>query len=101
MNELLPPDAGREALPGLRSYVQGTGAASICVTVNVCPAIVSVPVRIAGPLTVALNPTEPLPVPLAPDVTVSHDALLVALHGQSAAAVTVTGLPGPPPAESV
>jgi hypothetical protein len=79
--ELLSPDAGKEVLAGVTSYVQGNGAASNCVTVKVWPAIVSVPVRTVVPLSVALNPTEPLPVPLAPDVTVSHDALLVALHG--------------------
>ena len=37
----------------------------------------------------------PLPVPLAPDVTVIHDALLTAVHPQPLPAATVT-LPGPP-----
>jgi len=82
------------------SYVQGSGAASICVTLNVCPAMVSVPPRGAPLLfSVPLNVTDPLPIPVAPDVIVSHDgALLAAVHGQPAAAVTVTGLPGPPAA---
>jgi hypothetical protein len=40
--------------------------------------------------------TVPLPVPLAPDVTVIHEALLTAVHPQPLPAVTVT-LPDPPP----
>ena len=39
--------------------------------------------------------TVPFPVPLAPDVTVIHDALLTAVHPQPLPAVTVT-LPDPP-----
>jgi hypothetical protein len=38
-----------------------------------------------------------LPEPLAPEVTVMNDALLVAIHPQPASAVTFT-LPVPPPA---
>jgi hypothetical protein len=53
--EPVPPDAGKEALVTLTSYVQGTGAASICETVTVRPAMVSVPVRGAPlPLSVPL-----------------------------------------------
>ena len=91
-----PPPAATAWLVGLIPYVQ-----AICETVKVWPAIVSVPLRGAVVLSVALNSTEPLPVPRAPDVTVSHVALLVAVHGQSAAVVTVTGLPGKTPAASV
>jgi hypothetical protein len=43
----------------------------------------------------ALNATAPGPVPLAPDVTVSHDALLLAVHAQPLVAVMVTE-PVPP-----
>ena len=39
--------------------------------------------------------TVPLPVPLAPDVIVIHDALLTAVHPQPLLAVTAT-LPDPP-----
>jgi hypothetical protein len=39
--------------------------------------------------------TVPLPVPLAPDVTVIHDAWLTAVQPQPLPAVTVT-LPSPP-----
>jgi hypothetical protein len=46
-------------------------------------------------LAAALNATVPVPVPLAPDVTVSHDALLLAVHPQPLVAVMVTE-PVPP-----
>ncbi len=44
--------------------------------------------------------TVPSPVPLAPDVIVSHEALLVAVHGQVDPAETVT-VTGPPLAATV
>jgi|SRR6476659_2863927 len=46
-------------------------------------------------LAAALNATAPVPVPLEPDVTVSHDALLLAVHAQPSVAVIVTE-PVPP-----
>ncbi len=46
-------------------------------------------------LAAALYATAPEPVPLAPDVTVSHDALLLAVHPQPLVAVIVTE-PVPP-----
>jgi hypothetical protein len=91
-----PPPAATAWLVGLIAYVH-----AICETVKVWPAIVSVPLRGAVVLSVALNSTEPLPIPRAPDVTVSHVALLVAVHAQCPAVVTVTGLPGKTPAASV
>src|SRR5215831_257769 len=45
----------------------------------------------------AMNATEPLPVPLVPAVTVSHVALLTAVHAHEPPAVTVTE-PLPPAA---
>jgi hypothetical protein len=62
------------------------------VTVNVCPATVSVPVRDeVDPLAAKLKPTDPLPDPEAPDVTVSQPVLLlIAVHEHPAAAVTET-----------
>jgi hypothetical protein len=65
-------------------------------TVNVCPAIDSVPVR-AGPLFAAtLKDTVPLPLPDVPPVIASQSALFdVAVQAQPAAAVTVTD-PAPP-----
>jgi hypothetical protein len=41
--------------------------------------------------------TTPLPVPLAPLVIVIHASLLVAVHAQVLAVVTVTAWPPPPP----
>lgn len=69
-----------------------------CVTVNVLPAIVRVPVRTRPGLEAAENVTVPLPLPLAPEPIVSHVALLAAVHVQPAAAVTEMGEPLPPAA---
>ena len=44
-----------------------------------------------------LKATDPLPLPDAPDVTVSQGALLVAVHEQSSVVVTADE-PVPPPA---
>jgi len=64
--------------------------------VAVRPAIVSVPLR-AGPLFPAtLYVTPPFPVPLALLVIVIHASLLVAVHAQVLAVVTVTLWPPPP-----
>jgi hypothetical protein len=62
--------------------------------VNVCPPIVSVPLRgWVVAFVAALNVTTPLPLPLAPPVTVSHvEALLVAVHAHPAGAVTLVVL---------
>jgi hypothetical protein len=69
---------------------RGGAPGAACVTVNSRPPIVSVPVR-AGPMFApTLNPTEPFPLPLAPDVTVIHTALLTALHRQPAGVDTAT-----------
>ncbi len=65
---------------------------------NVWPAIVTVPVRAPEVLGATVNPTLPLPVALAPEVTEIHGALLVALHAHPAAVLTATGDPGPPAA---
>ena len=43
----------------------------------------------------ALNPTVPVPVPVAPDVMLSHGALLTAVHAHALVVVTVT-VPVPP-----
>ncbi len=86
---LLPEVA---AAPGVSDVgetvkVQGTPA---CVTVTVWPAMVSVPVRGDVAVLAAMeNATVPLPLPLAPDVMVSQEALLVAVHVQPAVVVTV------------
>jgi hypothetical protein len=76
-------------LVGAIEYVQG-GAPAACMTLNVCVATVSVPVRAAPVFAATLKPTDPLPVPAAPDVTVSHTELLAAVHVQAAVVVTVS-----------
>jgi hypothetical protein len=65
--------------------------------VNVCEAIVIVPVRgdVVG-FAVTENETTPLPVALAPFVTVIHASLLVASHAQPESVVT-EAVPVPPP----
>jgi hypothetical protein len=72
-------------------WVEGDGAgAAAWVTVNPCPAIVSVPFRAAPVFAATLKPTDPLPLPDAPDVTVMNPALLAAVHVHPLAVVTVT-----------
>jgi hypothetical protein len=58
--------------------------------VNVWPAIVSVPVREAPTFSATVKTTEPLPVPVTPDVMVSHGTLLLAVHAQPLPAETLT-----------
>ncbi len=61
----------------------------LCVTVTVCPATVSVPTRWAVDVfAVALKVTVPFPLPLAPPVTLSQAALLVAVQAHPGPAVT-------------
>ena len=72
-------------------------AAAAWETVNVWPPIVRVPVRaLVFGLDAALNATVPVPVPLAPLVTVNHDVLLLTpVHAHPARVVTVVD-PVPP-----
>ena len=64
-------------------------------TVNVWPPIVSAADRATLVVAAAAYWTAPLPLPFAPAVTVSHEALLLAVHGHPSPAVTAT-LPEPP-----
>jgi hypothetical protein len=68
-----------------------------CVTVNVWPAIVNVPVRKTPGFTATVKLTVPLPVPEAPDVTVIQLTLATAVHEHPVPAVTALE-PVPPPA---
>jgi hypothetical protein len=68
------------------------------VTVTVCPATVSDPLRAAPVFAPTENSTVPGPVPLAPDVTLSQDVVVVAVQAQPAVVVTVTAGPAPPAA---
>jgi hypothetical protein len=63
-------------------------------TVKVSPAMVSVPLRAAPVLAATLNPTVPLPFPLAPEVMLIQDTLLAAVHPHWALVDTAT-LPVP------
>ena len=94
-----PPAAVTDTLPvpaaslklcdvGVAVKVQ---AAPVCVIDTVCPPTVTVPVRgVAKVLAAADNATVPLPDPLLPEVIVSHEPLLVAVHAHPDAAVTAT-----------
>jgi len=74
-------------------------AVAAWLTVNVRPPIVIVPLRaVVFGFADALNATVPLPLPLAPLVTVSHDVLLLTpVQAQPLGAVTLVD-PVPPPA---
>jgi hypothetical protein len=72
----------------------GVGAAASCVTLNVLPAMVIVPVRSAAfGLAATVKLTVPLPLPLAPELTVMNGELLTAVHvddGQLPVKATLT-----------
>src|SRR5262245_50662678 len=81
--------------PGSRRRKLATMPLAAWLTVTVWPATVSVPVRV--PLAAAtLNVTAPLPVPLAPDVTVMKSDWLAAVQAHEASVVTLT-VNVPPP----
>ena len=90
---LVPPAAGADWKSGVTLKAHDPEA---CVTVNVCPAIVSVPVRVAPvEFAAAEKVTSPFAVPDAPAEIVSQVALLVAVHVHPLAELTVTE-PEPP-----
>jgi len=69
--------------------------AAACVTVNVCPAIVAVPARLAvAVFPVAVTLTRPFPLPLA-GLTEIQPVPLVAVQPHPDAAVTATGYEPP------
>ena len=84
--EPVPPAAPTDKLFAEIAKVQPAAA---CVTVNVSSATVNVPLRCdVLVLADALKPTLPLPLPVAPLVTVSHPVLLTPLQVHPAGAVT-------------
>jgi len=94
LTTLGPPDQLIVWLVGEIEYMHDPGGD--CVTVNVCPAMVIVPVRWLVPVLAAtVKATVPLPVPLLPEVIFIQLTLLVATQGQPLEAITLT-LPGPP-----
>ena len=81
--------------------LKGPQAAANCVTLKVCPPMVTVPVRgVPTVLAATVNDTVPLPVPVAPAVTVIQLAPLVAVRAQPVVPVTVT-VAAPPPAPTL
>jgi hypothetical protein len=94
-NEPLPPVSANVCADGEIENVQGGGGGAACVTVNVCPAIATVPVRAAPVFAATVTATLALPVPLVRS-TVIHAAPGVAVQAHVGAdAVTATG-PDPP-----
>lgn len=91
---LVSPAAATDTVVVERVYVH-SGAA--CEIVKVLPAIAIVPVRAAPVFAAALKRTDPLPLPLAPAVTVIHAAFDTAVHAQPGPAVTAI-VPVPPAA---
>jgi hypothetical protein len=75
-------------------------AAPPWLTVSSSPPIVTVPLRAAPVFAATFRVTLPLPIPLAPALTVIQDAFDVAVHAQPAGAVTMIGAPAPPADES-
>ena len=82
----VPAPAAMDWLVGAIEYVQ----LAACVTVNARPAIVRVPFRPAPVFAATLKFTFPGPVPLAPEVTVIHGALLDADHAHPDVVDTAT-----------
>jgi hypothetical protein len=90
----LPPPATMFCVAGESAKLQGTPA---CVTVTAWPPTVTVALRDAlDVLAVAVSVIVPLPEPLAPLVTESHDALSEAVHAQPEPAVSVSVAVPPP-----
>ena len=83
---LVSPSLSKSRDVGLMEYSHPFA----CVTVNTFVAMVSVPVRAGPELEATLNRTVPLPLPLAPCVTVIHCEALTAVHAHPVAAVTET-----------
>jgi hypothetical protein len=93
--EPLPAAAVNDCVVG---EIDGEQDAAACVTVNVAPAIVRVPVRIdAAGFAATLKAAVPLPDPVAPLVTLIQASLLTAVHAQPVATATPL-LPVPPEA---
>jgi hypothetical protein len=67
-----------------------TMPAPVWVTVTVFPATVTAPVRSAPESAATLMTALPLPVPLAPDVSVMNEADVLAVQAQPLCVVTVT-----------
>ena len=88
-----PPAAGADCVAGDRVYEQLPAA---CETDTLCPPTLTVVERaLVVEFCAAVRPIVPLPDPLPFDVTVNHDAPLVAVQLQPDCAVTATLTPPP------
>ena len=96
----VPTSAVRFAEDGEIEKLQ-VGVAAAWLTVKVWPPIVTVPVRAGSGLSAAETVTVPLPVPLAPLVTVSHGAFEAAVHAHDGADAVTVIVPVPPSAVTV
>lgn len=81
------PSAATLAFVGAMLKVHGAGTAA-WLTVNVCPAIVTVPLRAAPVFAAIAIATVPLPEPLPPLAIVSHAAFVLAVHAHDAVTAT-------------
>ncbi len=90
----LPPADGNPWLVGAIEYEHGAAS----VTVKVCPAIVTVPVRAGPAFGSTFSATVPGPVPVAPPVTVIHGAFDAAVQAQDGSDVETDTDAGPPAA---
>jgi hypothetical protein len=96
--EEVSPAAGDVRETGSKAYEHA--APPSCVTVNVCPATLSVPVRSVVPVLGATsNVTVPLPEPLPPLMIVIQAAWLTAVHTHELPAVTAVDEVSPPAGE--
>jgi hypothetical protein len=76
--------------------IVGAHGAPACVTLNVLPPMVSEPVRdVLDVFAAAAYVTEPLPLPAAPCVIVSHPSLLTAVQLQPGAVTVMTWVEAP------
>lgn len=92
-----PPSGGGVAPVGAIEKVQGGGGGgAACITVNVCPATVSVPVRAAPVFAATVNVTLPFPTPFEPPVIAIHASLVAAVHEHVGADAVTAVDPGPP-----
>jgi hypothetical protein len=88
-----PPVADNGIVSGVTTAVQPLS----CVTVNVWPVTLIVPLRAAPEFGAAANCTVPGPLPLDPAVTLIHAAFETAVHAHDKFVFTVNE-PGLPPA---
>src|SRR5690242_12693267 len=93
----VPPVIGTVAVNGVTVNVQ-FDAPEACVTVNVCPPIVMLPVRSLPVFASALYATVTLPLPDAALVTCSHDESVAVVHWHVVAEAVMLNDPVPPAA---